>query len=83
VRGLKCFKFIDLFGLWNIHGTGETCVDGCLKHDPCRVDLERLFLVRLLTSLSSKLVAFGMEGQGLILIIFRRSVQWTPTSHRN
>lgn len=40
--------------------------------------LKRLFLVRLLTSLSSKLVAFGVEGQGLILIIFRRSVQWAP-----
>jgi len=42
--------------------------------------LKPLFLVRLLTSLSSKLVAFGMEGQGLILIIFRRSDQWAPHS---
>jgi hypothetical protein len=40
--------------------------------------LKRLFLVRLLTSLSSKLVAFGVEGKGVILIIFRRSVQWAP-----
>lgn len=40
--------------------------------------LKRLFLVRLLTSLSSKLVAFGVEGKSLILLIFRRSLQWAP-----